>query len=342
MFDLKKNKNYPPYPPGTEPVQENVSLHTMRDDLDSARGENTAPEGAREEIPQSRPAEETTPIGSQPPAGYSPFLNTAGLEVPSVSGEGPELPGQPKHIPKWSRVILWSSLVIAFVALVVAGYYFWITRMTPVPPPPVLPAIPEPVIIEKEEPKFSVENPNYLPIDTEKDTAQTIQQLLIKTAAEVKETGISAPIEFVVVDQNNNPISLSIFSILSGLKLAPVLDNLEEGFSLLICLDSENSRMGLAADLKDKPKVTSAMTTKEKTLVNDVSFLLLGEIPQKTKGAFSINDSKSFPIRYLNIDASAEGSLSVDYSLTDKQLIIATSKNTMWAILDKVGKEERK
>jgi len=342
MFDLKKNKSYPPYPPGTEPARENISLHTMRDDLDSARGENAAPEEIREEIPRSRPAEETAPISSQPPADYSPFLNTAETEIPPVFGKDPGLPGQPKHIPKWSRVILWSFLVVALAALVVAGYYFWITRMTPVSPPPVLPAIPEPVVIEKEELKFSVENPNYLPIDTEKDTAQTIQQLLLKTAAEVKAADISAPIEFIVVDQNNNPISLSIFSILSGLKLAPVLDNLEESFSLFIYLDLENSRIGLAADLKDKSKVISAITTKEKTLVNDVSFLFLGEIPQKTKGVFSANDSKNFPIRYLNIDASAEGALSVDYSLTDKQLIVATSKNTMWAILDKIGKEEQK
>lgn len=341
MFDLKKNKSYPPYPPGAEPVQENISIHTMKDDLDATREENTVPEEKKEEISRSRPAEETTPIGSRPPTGYSPFLNMAGLEVPPASGKGPEAPGQPKHIPKWSRVILWSSLAVAFATLVVAGYYFWITRMTPISPPPVLPAIPEPVVIEKEESKFSVENPNYLLIDTEKDTAQTIQQLLLKTATEVKEIGIGTPIEFIVVDQNNNPISLSIFSILSGLKLAPVLDNLEESFSLLIYLDSENPRMGLAADFKDKPKAARAMIAKEKTLVNDVSFLLLSEIPQKTRGTFSVNDSKSFPIRYINIDANAEGLLSVDYSLTDKQLIIATSKNTMWAILDKIGQKEQ-
>ncbi len=341
MLDLKKNKNYPPYPPGTEPAQENIFVHTMRDDLDAARGENIAPEKAGEEIPRSMPAEEATPSGSQPPANYSPFLNAAGPEIPPTSGKGPEAPERLKHIPRWSRVILWSSLAVAFAVLITGGYYFWITRMTPVsPPPPVLPAIPEPVIIEKEEAKFSVENPNYLPIDTEKDTAQIIQQLILKTAAEVKETGIGAPIEFVVVDQNNNPISLSIFSILSGLKLAPVLDDLEESFSLFVYLDSENPRMGAAADFKDKSRVALAMTAKEKALVGDVSFLFLGENPKKTKGAFSVNNDKSFPIRYLNIDADAAGLLSVDYSLTDKQLIIATSKNAMWAILDKVGKEE--
>lgn len=364
MFDLKKNNQDPSGPTEPEENQNPVFIRTMRDDLDAASGiaasqpqqedntfyekpelkEGTASGGGQPSYPGNE-------MGGKNSRSYSPFLNTAGVKTspppPPLPPSPPSFknkPGaseQPRHIPRWSRIILWSSFFIACAALMAGGYYFWMTRITtPSPMPDVQPdIIPEPIVIEKEPEKFSADNPNYLSIDTEKDTVETTRQLILNTASEIKGLKIDVPIEFIVVDKNNNPISLPIFTILSGLKLSPVLDNLEDDFSLFIYSGAESPRIGLAANFKDKIKAVSAMTAKEKTLVSDVSFLFLGETSTKTKGVFSANDSKSFPIRYINIDADAEGLLSVDYSLTDKQLIIATSKNAMWAILDKVVKE---
>lgn len=367
MFDLKKNNQDPSGPIGPKENQGPVFIRTMQNDLDAASGIAASQPQQEDNISYEKPEfkEETVSGGGQPSyprnemggknsRSYSPFLNTAGIKTsppppplppspPSFKNK-PDVSEQPKHIPKWSRIILWSSFFIACAALMAGGYYFWTTRVTtPSPTPDIQPdIIPEPIVIEKEAVKFSTEKPNYLPIDTEKDTAKTVQQLILDTASEIKELKINVPVEFVIVDKNNNPISLPIFAILSGLKLSPVLDNLEDDFSLFIYPGAENPRTGLATNFKDKTKAASAMTAKEKTMISDVSFLFLGEASQKTKGVFSINNSKSFPIRYLNIDANAEGLLSVDYSLTDKQLIIATSKNTMWAILDKIVKEEQK
>lgn len=364
MFDLKKNKQDLSGPIEPEENQNPVFIRTMRDDLDAASGITSSQprreESAFYEKPELR--EKNTSGGGQPPYSknatggknshsYSPFLNTAEIKTSPPPPSSPPLPPsfpakkelviseQPKHIPRWSRVILWSSFFTACAALAVGGYYFWTTRIAPPSPLPIVQPVtlPEPIVIEKETMKFSAEKPNYLPIDTEKDTAKTVQQLILNTASEIKELKIDVPVEFIIVDKNNNPISLPIFTILSGLKLSSVLDNLEDDFSLFIYSGAENPRIGLAANFKDKTKAASAMTAKEKTLVSDVLFLFLGETSQKTKGVFSTNGSKSFPIRYINIDANAEGLLSVDYSLTDKQLIIATSKNAMWAILDKIS-----
>lgn len=367
MFDLKKNNQDSSGPIGPKENQDPVFIRTMQNDLDAASGIAASQPQQEDNTFYEKPElkEETVSGGGQPSyprnemggknsRSYSPFLNTAGIKTsppppplppspPSFKNK-PDASEQPKHIPKWSRIILWSSFFIACATLMAGGYYFWTTRITtPSPMPDVQPdIIPEPIVIEKEPEKFSADNPNYLSIDTEKDTVETTRQLILNTALEIKELKIDVPIEFIVVDKNNNPISLPIFAILNGLKFSPVLDNLEDDFSLFIYSGAGNPRVGLAVNFKDKTKTASAMSAKEKTLVSDVSFLFLGETFQKTKEVFSANNSKSFPIRYINIDANAEGSLSVDYSLTDKQLIIATSKNAMWAILDKIVKEGQK
>lgn len=365
MFDLKKNNRDSSGLIGSKENQGPVFIRTMQNDLDVASGiaasqpqqeDNTFYEKPefkeRTASGDGQPSYPRNEMGGKNSRSYSPFLNTEGIKTspppPPLPPSPPSFKNkldaseQPKHIPRWSRIILWSSFFTACAALMAGGYYFWTTRITTPSPMPDVQSdiIPESIIIEKETLKFSTENPNYLPIDTEKDTAKTVQQLILDTASEIKELKIDVPVEFIIIDKNNNPISLPIFTILSGLKLSPVLDNLEDDFSLFIYSGAESPRIGLAANFKDKTKTALVMTAKEKTLVNDISFLFLSEVPQKTKGVFSVNGNKSFPIRYINIDANAEGLLSVDYSLTDKQLIITTSKNAMWAILDKIAKKE--
>lgn len=369
MFDLKKNNRDSSVPIESKENQGPIFIRTMQDDFDAASkiiASQPQQEGNafyekpefKEEIASGgrQPFYPRNEMGSKNSRSYSPFLNTAGIKN-SPPPLPPPLPPSPpyfknklviseqmKHIPKWSRVILWSLFFLACAALMAGGYYFWTTRNTTSSPildvqPDI---IPKPIVIEKESKKFSTDNPNYLSINTEKDTIETTRQLILNTASEIKELKIDVPVEFIVVDKNNNSISLPIFAILNGLRLSPVLDNLEDDFSLFVYSGAGNPRIGLAVNFKDKTKTALAMSAKEKTLVSDVSFLFLGETFQKTKEVFSVNNGKGFPIRYINIDANAEGLLSVDYSLTDRQLIIATSKNAMWAILDKIGEDKQK
>jgi hypothetical protein len=343
-------------------------IHTMEDDLNALQG-IIAP---KKEITYEYavPVEKNNPpvnkytesardnFGSQ--KSYSPFLNT------SVTEEKRDLTPQKEQVQpieeivkspiKWNKILFISVLFIVFLSLSAGGYYFWITRNEPVPeinPPATEEAAPEntetvsnttPVQIEPEQPKFSAEKPNYLSIDTESASSQTLKQLLIQTASEVKEMNPAKPIEFIVTDSDNDPVAFPIFSLLSGLKLSSVSENLDEKFSLFMFPDAQaagtgalsNVRLGLAVDLKNKPGAVSAMKSKESTLIDDLLFLFLDTSYQKTAKLFNDNSYNGHSIRYINIDEAGQGTLSIDYSFTEKQLILATSKNMMWILLDMV------
>lgn len=370
MFDLKKNKfesddsdslNF-------DAASENIPLHTMRDDLNAVQGiSSPSKENLPPDVP-GPPAKETVPADGKnlnipkyadASKAYSPFLNPSApiSKQPdqndsaikkfsySLKDEG-QSPDQGHKKPlNWGKIFLISASILTVLLLMAGGYYFWITRKIAVPPPvsnPISnPPEEKPVIIENRE-KFSLEKPNYLSIDIENSTPESIQQLFIQTASGIKESGISVPVEFVITDQNNNPVAFSIFSIFSGMKLSSALDNFNEEFSLFIYLDpsageanQKNARLGLAINLKDEQKAVAAMSAKEKTLATDLSFLLLDNDILMAGGIFKDNIKNGVPIRYVNFYAG--GSLSIDYAFTDSRLIIATSKNTMWAILDKIS-----
>lgn len=374
MFDLKKDKNNP----GSETAgasgfnddYKNVVAHTMQDDLDVLSGIDISPEEKVQrdrknlidrEAAYNKNQEQKT--GSS--KSYSPFLNIppsppSGREendsLPSpgkqekrlkenTSGTRPDFnPSQrPKNGLRWNKILVISIIFIASLSLASGGYYFWITRKTQVvvPVPETINPEPEkPVVIEPVEEKFSLENPNYLSIDVESATPETIKQLLIKTGSEIKEEKITSPVEFIITDVNNNPVAFPIFSILSELELSPVTDSLNEKFSLILYPDENNIRLGLIIDLKDKPGASASIKIKEKTLVDGLSFLLLDAAIPKTGRSFTNGTHEDISIRYVNFDDENKGSLSIDYAFTENELILATSKNTAWAVLDKIGQNK--
>ena len=111
---------------------------------------------------------------------------------------------------------------------------------------------------------------------------------------------------------------------------------LNESFSLFLFDDSGNTRLGLAINIKDKPKAVTALTDKEKTMTEDLSFLFFDSAPQKpTSAIFKTFNGSNYAIRYLNYDPQNTGSLSLDYAFIGDKLVIATSKNTMMQLVNK-------
>ncbi|MCX6765415.1 MAG: hypothetical protein NT136_00350 [Candidatus Moranbacteria bacterium] len=371
MFGFKNNKNnYQPVSPdipkrGSGTAGEDFPLHTMQDDLNAIEGLTAPPEEARQYSDPERKKDFFAPPKRHNSAEYrpdtsqssSPFLNVppspkfyspASRPDDLSKKSGPSLPRRESKTPveqypkrgfNWKKILLVSALIISFLALAAGGYYFWLTRNASAPAPTPEAVIPspaeEPIAVEKIEEKFSAEKPNYLSIDTEIATPETLKQTLAQTASEIKKSETTSPIEFIITDSNNNPIVFHIFAVLSGLKLSPVLSNLGEEFSLFFYPDSENVRIGIAADLKDKGRATAAMKNQEKTLINDLSFLFLDAVPQEKDKLFQSSTYKDFSIRYANLNP--EESLSIDYAVTADQLVIGTSKNTIRAILDKIA-----
>ncbi len=369
MFDSNKNK----FNTNSEMInssmpeieKSDVVIHTMQDDLDIASSVNVPmKEMGETQLEEKLASQEKIYVRpssvektSGPAKSYSPFLNSAPpANQATIEPKGPssysgqsintreKLVLEPTPVThrglRWKKIFVISVIFIAFLSLAAGGYYFWLTRenQAPIPvPAPVLDVPAEkPIIIEPIEEKFSIEKPNYLSVDVENSTSETIKQLITKTASEIKAEGIASPVEFVVTDSNNNPVAFPIFSILANLKIAPVTDALSEKFSLFICPDGNNMRIGLAINLKDKQRALTLIKNKEKTLITDLGFLFPDIVPVKANKTFLDSTYKSILLRYINFDEENNGSLSLDYALTEDQLLLATSKNTTWRLLDKI------
>jgi flagellar basal body-associated protein FliL len=272
-------------------------------------------------------------------------------DIDDVLGKNPS-PPQTEKKSALGKVFFIAAIIIVVIAFAFGGYYFWTTRvsneqapasneaeiitdqaLTPETASETATELPTEIV----QSKYSQNNPNYLPIDIGTTTANSVSKLFIEKSSEIKNSNPTAPVEFIVTDTNNDPVSFSAFNYISGMKLpVGILTSLGDKFSLYFFNDNGNMRMGLLAELKDKDKVISGMKNEEKSLADDLSSIFMGAIVKSTGKAFSDSAYNNFSIRYSNLDA--QGLTSVDYTVTDKYLVIGTSKQTLRAVLDKISK----
>lgn len=355
-----------------------TSIHTMREDLDALNGKIITKEASLkpEENPNKKESAEKTAGAAPENAGTyskdaisstvvssSPFLRSNASPNQNFASPAPpkkensfvypsskkelyiiedkKRPEVPKNTEKklnWTRALATAAVIITILALIIAGYYFWITRK---PQESVL----QPQDIEETESNIQInqeeplkEPPRYLSVDIENSSAESIKQLFVKTAAEVKESESASPAEFILSDTNNNPVAFPIFAITSGINLPPnVLSNLEENFSLYFYNDEGNSRLGLAVKLKDREKINSEIALEEKNLVNDLSLFFMDNAVEEKNKTFSSSQHGDFQIRYVNLNQA--NNLSLDYAVTENYLVIGTSKNTLRAVLEELTQE---
>lgn len=339
---------------------DNAPLHTMQDDVSALQGiappqniEIVVPPDKNEQAmrtPQKPDAFQNPPNTQKTPGNsqYSPFLNPATATSESKNVESNEIKQareqllSPKKHIKWNKILIILTVALAFLAVSFGGYYFWLTRKPePQPQPiekPVEPQPTPPVTVEPQTKKYSIDNPNVLQINSNA-TAAEIKQVIIATGLELKaESPDAPPVEFVIRDEKNNPIDFSIFSILISLKLDYALNYLGDEFSLYLYPDNGNIRASIAIKTDDKNGAQKAMLANEKTLVNDASFLFLDSQPPKTdKLTFSDTSKNGYLIKYINLDTELTGSLSIDYVLTENRLIITTSKNSIFEIINRIS-----
>jgi len=250
-----------------------------------------------------------------------------------------------KSVPVASRHTL-RKIILVFISVVVllllaaAGYLYWKIRSSAQPAPPSVPAqqnaTPAPVQVNPLSEKYSTQNPNYFPLDADTATPESIQSSLTSTAAEIEQSGLTSPIEFVVTDSNNNPIAFHIFCALAKITMPPaLLSALGDNFSLFFYSDAGTVRLSVSVDSKDKTVTALQMKAIESKATAILSPILLASSVNTQPLAFKDSSYDGFSIRYVNLDQSSP--LSIDYTLNDKTLFIGTSKNTLRAILDKVS-----
>lgn len=244
------------------------------------------------------------------------------------------------------RKVAIFSAVLVVIGLILGGYYYWVTQMGSQTGDNM--AIENDIQESKEivevqneqhetiQAKFSVSNPNVLPIDTENADFSVIKQVLINTAADVKAEGIDVPLDFVATDKSNSPISFVDFTLAMEIKLpAEILSYAEKDFSLYFYNDNGNVRLGLMAKFSDPEKVAALIRKDEANLYKNFASLFIEDIEAKQgKLVFGDGNYDGNAIRYANINESMTA--SIDYAIVGNQFILGTSKQTIRSILDKV------
>ena len=322
------------------------SIRTMQDDL---LGLNKKPSFTENLVSQSLPEKriptppsvpEKLPVNTTSPFGDKPVL-------PSKKEDFGEV-----YAPKPTNIRFIIILII--IALVVIGvsliaYYFLksdSSSVKNVPSETAETVAPQqsfddynpvtktdlPVATEK----YSSENPNYLVLDIATLSSEEIKTKLSDTAKELLlDSAKQVPYEFTVVDANNNPIAFPIFATAIKLNLsASILSSLGEKFSLFIYGDSANTRLSLAIDIIKTDILKTELLKQEKTFIPAAMFLFMDETPKILNGAFKDSLYKNVPIRFFNVNSQI--TMSIDYAFINNKLIIATSKNTMRAMIDKL------
>lgn len=312
-----------------------VMIHTMAKDI--AEKEHPTAQAPTESESVDNIANTQTLTEKQQ---SSPFLNSVIPTAPK-SSQKTEVSAKKINAPANNNFAV--TLIVIAVIVLIAGagiYYFNVTRqgnVAVVEPTPAL-IIPEEPIVPLA-PKFSSDKPTYLSLDIDNLTTVQIKEALHNLATEIKSAELTAPIEFIVTDSQNNPVDFTIFSQKIGLTLSEnVLSKLDPTFNLFVFNDGGNMRLGLAITTIDNATLKRALLLEEPLLAKNLDAILLVDTDHEfSTAAFSETVYNKIAIRYQNIISPEE--LSIDYAIDDTQLIIGTTKETMFSIMDKIALE---
>lgn len=186
----------------------------------------------------------------------------------------------------------------------------------------------------KMQSEFSLDSPNYLPLNVETVSADDIQMRIQKTGDKMKNAGITKPVEFLITDQTNTPIAFSRFVVLSGMKFPDEIVSIaDEKFSLFIYEDQEMTRVGLRVSLKQGDTAGAVFKKAEANFPFAMqSMFFKKNIPPLKKVLFKEGLYRDIAVRYSNIPGT--DTLSIDYAISNGFWYIGTSKDTVRGMLD--------
>lgn len=310
-------------------ITENLTIFTMKSDL--ADVSNHDPKDSQNKLASEKVAVQTKAPETSAKQSSSPFLSP-GHSVEIKKEEARPVQAIKKET-NWEKLILAGIICFLLLAFGAGGYYYWISRekkqnaeVVELPPPP------------KDEPiTFSIEKPNYLPLDIDNSDSAKIKETIKKYVAKVSDSGSLTPVEFIVTDSKNNPMNFSLFASKLGINFSQDLIsslNSETKFSLFIYNDNQKTRLGLAVDSADDYSLKKAIFQEEANLVKELEPLFL-DIPHNSEVEnFSSSSYDGTEIRYNNL--TPFGELTVDYAIFQNKLVIGTTKLTIRSIMDHI------
>ena len=137
-----------------------------------------------------------------------------------------------------------------------------------------------------------------------------------------------------LVDGKIRYLNLDEFAGYLGINIPLEIKNcLKNQFTFFIYLqDSSKKRQGLVIEIKNKELLKNLLRNWEKNLIEDIKPIFLEEeIGPCATEEFQDNVRRGISIRYMNLP---DPDLTIDYAIVNDKLIITTSKDSMYYILD--------
>jgi len=286
--------------------------------------------------------EKARQIQAEPPRQPIKFTDNYAAKQPSSSfiNEQIIINDEKTKKPRAKLLLLFFILCI-IIAAAAGGYYFLKNKALQknISSENNAPAN-EIVAITPALEKYSTQQPNYLKVDMSNASPEQIRATLKGVLLDIEKTPSTTLLEFIITDANNNPVSFPIFAIAAGINFSnETKANLEESFSLFVFNDNNNIRLGLSLRPKNKALALTQMLSQENHLIENLTPLYLGETISTPKNSFFKDSSyNNIKIRYLNI--AQEKALSLDYAFNEESLLIATSRDSLRAIIDKISTQQ--
>ncbi|MDP1884071.1 MAG: hypothetical protein Q8L10_01765 [Candidatus Moranbacteria bacterium] len=328
---------------------EDIPIHTMAQDIyaiehpDEKREEDAVTErSAKAVVVQNLTEKQKTSPFLNPVTEIAPEKITSPLKTEAATEPAPQ-----EDTPSASKNGTLAILASILILVIIGGgvYYFLSTQKKNIEPAAIAlpaPTAPKPAAEQTQTPvpepvlELSLTNPNYFPVDLANTDSAALKNTLGEYAQKIQDSAIATPVEFLIVDPDNNPISFETFAKKLGLTFSPALmANLGDSFSLFIYNDQAAMRLGLSVDSKNDARLKIGLSAEEKTLAQGLQPLIIPTDYQFKSVIFNTGDYNGVAIRYLN--ASDTPNLSVDYAISGKQLVIGTSKMTARMILDHIA-----
>ncbi len=325
-------------------------IHLMKNDLEEIKN-------PKKDVSKQISEPATLPANFSEKQKSSPFFNDNDPQKNQKNDSEKTSQSSTKNLPQklksekstnnfaLNKLLVIFAIFFLFLVIGAVGYYFWTTSESQSKDNQTVNTVDEPndqsAIAEPESKKqteksidISTEKPNYLSIDiaiTEKEYLNSRMDLYLKKAEELK---LSSLAEFILTDTSNNPIGFKVFAEKIGIALpAQITSLLKDAFSLYIYNDNGNYRLGISVDSLDDKKLKTEMLKEENELLSDLAPILKNpENRPLTEEKYLINTYKNTSIRYSNIVSLDY--LSIDYAILNKKLVIGTTQNTMYALID--------
>jgi len=195
---------------------------------------------------------------------------------------------------------------------------------------PAEPVIPDPLIsINKTSViELSVGQENLLfdelkTFMAKEQASSTFSRILVKTISPTQKKYMDLA-TLIPVLKANFPISV-VQAIADS-------ENVAGNYTLFSYSQAKGNRLGIIISLTESADLVQELKNWETSIVSDLEpfFMDLAKQPATADG-FQDNVYKETNIRYLNFN---DPNLSIDYAVKDDKLIITTSRNSMFAVID--------